>query len=59
MQIIANLYLGILVASMVALMIGIPVPSLPMKRSERLQRRLGWANAAVVFAVALICAVTR
>jgi hypothetical protein len=40
-------------------MIGLPMPTLKLKRSERLNQRMGWANAAIVFAVAFLMAFTR
>jgi hypothetical protein len=58
MNIIFNGYLLILVTTMVVAMIGVPAPMIG-KRSEVLSKRMGWANAAIVFAVALALAVTR
>lgn len=59
MNTLFNVYLAVLVTTMLLAFIGVPVPSLPEKRSKALSRRMGWANAAVVFAAALILAATR
>lgn len=58
MNLIFNAYLLALVTTMVIAFIGVPAPMIS-KRSEILSKRMGWANAAIVFAVALILAVTR
>jgi hypothetical protein len=56
---IFNAYIVLVSLGMIALMIGIPVPTLNLKRSQRLASSIvGW-NTALVFFTVLILAVTR
>jgi hypothetical protein len=56
-MLILNCILGLTVGFMVLAMVGAPtLPKLALKRSERLERDLGYGRAAIVFAVALILA---